>query len=112
MAGRHNTEKLDKTPGKEKHFCHSIMRIILLILSSLTAAPGAYSPEKCNLNQPAAFSFGLRPEQKVRSDTPAPNQYSAEKCNFNRTPSFTMRGRRKVEKPDLTPGQLNVTILH
>lgn len=88
------------------------MRTILLILSSLTAAPGAYSPEKCNLNQPAAFSFGLRPEQKVRSDTPAPNQYSAEKYNFNRTPSFTMRGRRKVEKPDLTPGQFNVTILH
>lgn len=72
-------------------------------------APGSYSPEKCNLNQQTAFSFGSRPEQKVRSDTPAPNQYAAEKYNFSRTPSFTMCGRRKVEKPDSTPGELLLT---
>lgn len=63
------------------------------------------------LNQTKAYSFGTKPEQKVRSDTPAPNQYAAEKCNFNRQPSFTFGGRRIVEKPDTTPG-MYTTFIH
>lgn len=60
------------------------------------------------LDRTKAFTFGSRPEQKVRSDTPAPNQYAADKCNFNRQPSFTFGGRRIVEKPNQTPGNTNV----
>lgn len=33
-------------------------------------APGAYSPEKANLDHQPAYSFGSRPEEKVRSGTP------------------------------------------
>lgn len=34
------------------------------------SAPGAYYPEKVNLEHQPAYSFGSRPEEKVRSDTP------------------------------------------
>lgn len=70
---------------------------------STTPGPGSYSIANNVISQ-KAFTFGSRPEQKVRSDTPAPNQYEAEKCNFTRQPSFTFGGRRKDEKPNQTPG--------
>lgn len=70
---------------------------------STTPGPGSYTIGNA-ISQTKAFTFGSRPEQKVRSDTPAPNQYEAEKCNFTRQPSFTFGGRRKDEKPNQTPG--------
>lgn len=46
------------------------------------SAPGTYSPEKCNLEHQPSFSFGLRPEQKLRNDTPG-NWYNAPMLHFN-----------------------------
>lgn len=43
---------------------------IALIVLDMSIAPGTYSPEKCNLDHQPSFSFGTRPEQKVRNDTP------------------------------------------
>lgn len=74
--------------------------------------PGSYTVANSTLDKTKAFSFGSRPEQKVRSDTPAPNQYAAEKCNFNRQPSFTFGGRRIVEKKSATPGNLSGFFYH
>lgn len=34
------------------------------------SAPTSYSVEKVNLAFQPAYSFGIRPEQKVRRDTP------------------------------------------
>lgn len=79
-------------------------KIIEIALFRPRIGPGTYTVANSTLNQTKAYSFGTRPEQKVRSDTPAPNQYAAEKCNFSRQPSFTFGGRRKVDKPDATPG--------
>lgn len=75
------------------------------VLERLSTTPGPGSYTITNGGQTKAFTFGSRPEQKVRSDTPAPNQYEAEKCNFTRQPSFTFGERRKDQKPAQTPGK-------
>lgn len=74
---------------------------------STTPGPGSYTIANNAISQTKSFTFGSRPEQKVRSDTPAPNQYEAEKCNFTRQPSFTFGGRRKDGKSSSTPGKQN-----
>lgn len=66
-------------------------------------APGAYSPEKCTIDHPAAYSFGIKPELKVESIAPAPNQYQPEKCNLEFQPAFSFGGRHNLEKPSQTP---------
>ena len=70
-------------------------------------APTAYAPEKCKLEYQPAFSFGLRPEEKIRSDSPAPNQYSPEKLEHQ--PAFSFGGRHNTEKPNQTPGSLKAS---
>lgn len=68
FGGRHNTEKPSKTPGKQRDKIRFDTSIFMY--PNYIAAPGDYAPEKCNLDHQTAFSFGLRPEAKVRSDTP------------------------------------------
>lgn len=67
-------------------------------------APGSYAPEKCTLDHPAAYSFGVKPELKIKSDAPAPNQYQPEKCNLEFQPAYSFGGRHNLEKPSQTPG--------
>lgn len=76
-----------------KHFFISIEWLVNNSLFSI--GPGSYSIDRSGLNKETGFSFGLRPEQKVRCDTPSPNQYAAEQCNFRRTPSFTFGSRQE-----------------
>lgn len=75
-----------------------------ITISFLILAPGTYAPEKHNSDHQAAFSFGIRPEQKIKSDAPAPNQYSPEKCKMEYQPAFSFGGRYDTEKPSKTPG--------
>lgn len=88
-------------------------------LASL-AAPGTYSPEKCNLSRQPSFTFGTKSDQKVRSDTPgkrcsvrilvlhvnyhenslictAPSAYATEKVNQSFQPAYSF-GLRPEEK--------------
>lgn len=74
--------------------------------SCLVLAPGAYSPEKCKLDHQAAFSFGTRPEQKIKSDAPAPNQYSPEKCNLDHHAAYSFGTRTEQKIRSDTPGMM------
>lgn len=67
-------------------------------------APGSYAPEKCTLDHSAAYSFGVKPELKIKNDAPAPNQYQPEKCNLEFQPAYSFGGRHNLEKSSQTPG--------
>lgn len=69
-------------------------------------APGSYAPENVNLEHQPAFSFGLRPEQKIEHVAPAPNQYAPEKCKLEYQPAFSFGVKHSVEKPSNTPGKI------
>lgn len=69
-------------------------------------APGSYAPEKCHLDNPAAYSFGIRPEQKIKNYVPAPNQYEPQKYKSDQQPAFTFGGKYNLEKPNQTPGEI------
>lgn len=70
-------------------------------------APGAYSPEKVNLEHQPAFSFGSRPEEKINNIVPAPNQYQPEKCNLNHQSAFSfgVRPEIKIRSDSPAPNQ-------
>lgn len=39
----------------------------------MTPAPGSYAPEKVNLEHTPAYSFGVKPELKIKNNTPGKN---------------------------------------
>lgn len=71
--GSRQEEKVRKdTPGELQLLTQLFRFKIFSLLISLSdfSAPGTYSPEKCILNRQPSFTFGSRPEQKIRNDTP------------------------------------------
>lgn len=74
--GSRQEEKIRKdTPG-ECYFPYEKTKRMPFMLIELSdfSAPGTYSPEKCVLNRQPSFTFGSRPEQKIRNDTPGKYQ--------------------------------------
>lgn len=80
---------------------------ILFELSLLTSfsGPNHYQPEKSHMDHQPAFSFGSRPEEKIKSLAPAPNHYNIDKTNLDNQPAFSFGGRHNLEKPSQTPGR-------
>lgn len=106
FGGRHNLEKPSQTPGI--YFFSN--QILIFPKSKLFVcvylAPGSYAPEKCLLDHQAAFSFGIKPEQKIKNEVPAPNQYAPEKFKLEYQPAFSFGARHNLEKPNNTPGNI------
>lgn len=57
-----------------------------------------------NLDHQPAFSFGSRPEEKIRNDAPSPNHYQPEKCNLEHQPSYSFGSRPEEKVRSDTPG--------
>lgn len=106
FGGRYDTEKPSKTPGTYFFTTTKLYDLQFCKFNSSNLAPGSYSPEKCKLEYQPAFSFGIKPEQKIESVAPAPNQYEPEKCKLEYQPAFSFGGRHNLEKPNQTPGIL------
>lgn len=68
--------------------------------------PSAYAAENVNLDASPAFTFGVKTEKKIRSDSPAPNMYNPEKCNQQHQPAFSFGVKSNLEKPNMNPGKL------
>lgn len=71
----------------------------------LHVAPGTYSPENSNFVRQPSFTFGSRPEQKVRNDTPAPSAYATEKVNLSYQPAFSFGSRQEDKIKSDSPGK-------
>lgn len=67
-------------------------------------APGAYSPEKVNLNQGPEYSLYGKGKEDKPNDLPAPGAYSPEKINLYKGPEYSLYGKGKEEKPNDMPG--------
>lgn len=100
-------------------------------------APGTYSPEKYGLDQQPSFTFGSRPEEKVKTDIPgkcmsadpsilypnkfaipycylpiAPGTYSPEKCNLDHQPSYSFGSRPADKIKSDIPGMLKHVFIY
>lgn len=67
-------------------------------------APGAYEPEKSNLDSSPSYSFGSKNYNVRQNDNPAPGAYEPEKVNFEHSPAFSFGTRINIDKPSETPG--------
>lgn len=76
-------------------------------MESVAPPPNQYSPEKSIklLDHQPAFSFGSRPEQKIKSDIPGPSHYQPEKCNLDHQAAFSFGTRTEQKVRSDTPGK-------
>lgn len=79
--------------------------ILIIFIYFVCKAPGSYSPEKYHLDNPAAYSFGVKPEQKIENHAPAPNQYQPEKCKLEHQPAYSFGTKHNTDKPSQNPGK-------
>lgn len=72
-------------------------------------APGAYQPEKVNMNHTPAYSFGTKNYHKKIIDSPAPCAYHSERVNLDHSPAYSFGSRNNYDKPTDTPGISNIS---
>lgn len=67
FGGKYDKEKPSTTPGKyhTSFIYYYLWKTIDIWCIFMFEAPNQYEPQKCQLDHQPAFSFGLRPEQKV-----------------------------------------------
>lgn len=58
------------------------------------------------------FSFGLRPEQKIKNDVPGPNHYKPESCNLDHQAAYSFGTRQEVKIKNDSPGKNYHTDIH
>ena len=69
----------------------------------LCVAPGSYVPERVNLDQSPAYSFGTKINHDRPNNNPAPGAYEPEKVNLDQSLGFSFGSRVNHDKPSETP---------
>lgn len=70
----------------------------------ISIAPGAYEPEKVNLDSSPSYSFGTKNYNVAENKYPAPGAYEPEKVNLEHSPAYSFGIKANMVKSSDTPG--------